>query len=89
MGKKALSYADSSFILYGIYFYCRARGAWDKAGELGKNREGTILVNYFKLAYTTPDILSKIKEAEKRGDYNSHLDTVDYDQCCPVDESFP
>lgn len=46
-------------------------------------------MNYFKLAYTTPDILSKIKEAEKRGDYNSHLDTVDYDQCCPVDESFP
>lgn len=24
-------------------------------------------MNYFKLAYTTPDVLVKIKEAEKRG----------------------
>ena len=33
-------------------------------------------MNYFKLAYTTPDVLVKIKEAEKRGDFNAHLDPV-------------
>ena len=26
-------------------------------------------MNYFKLAYTTPDVLEKIKEAEKKGDF--------------------
>lgn len=26
-------------------------------------------MNYFKLAYTTPDVLVKIKEAEKRGGF--------------------
>lgn len=46
-------------------------------------------MNYFKLAYTTPDVLEKIKEAEKRGDFNAHLDPVDYDSSLPVDEKFP
>ncbi len=46
-------------------------------------------MNYFKLAYTTPDVLDKIKAAEERGDFNSHLDAIDYDLCLPVDESFP
>ena len=46
-------------------------------------------MNYFKLAYTTPDVLVKIKEAEKRGDFNAHLDPVDYDSSLPVDEKFP
>lgn len=46
-------------------------------------------MNYFKLAYTTPDVLEKIKEAEERGDYNSHIDTIDYSNCIPVDENFP
>lgn len=46
-------------------------------------------MNYFRLAYTTPDVLEKIKEAEKKGDFNAHLDPIDYDNCLPVDESFP
>lgn len=46
-------------------------------------------MNYFKLAYTTPDVLEKIKLAEKRQDFNAHLDAIDYDNCLPVDESFP
>lgn len=46
-------------------------------------------MNYFKLAYTTPDVLEKIKQAEKRQDFNAHLDAIDYDNCLPVDESFP
>ena len=46
-------------------------------------------MNYFKLAYTTPDVLVKIKEAEKRGDFNAHLDPVDYGSSLPVDEKFP
>ena len=46
-------------------------------------------MNYFKLAYTTPDVLDKIKAAEARGDFNAHLDAIDYDMCLPVDESFP
>ena len=46
-------------------------------------------MNYFKLAYTTPDVLEKIKLAEKRQDFNTHLDAIDYDNCLPVDESFP
>lgn len=46
-------------------------------------------MNYFKLAYTTSDVLGKIKEAEKRGDFNAHIDPIDYSNCLPVDESFP
>ncbi len=46
-------------------------------------------MNYFKLAYTTPDVLEKIKEAEKNGDFNAHLDPIDYGNCLPVDENFP
>ena len=46
-------------------------------------------MNYFKLAYTTPDVLVKIKEAGKRGDFNAHLDPVDYGSSLPVDEKFP
>ena len=46
-------------------------------------------MNYFKLAYTTPDVLEKIKEAEKNGDFNAHIDPIDYSNCQPVDENFP
>ncbi len=46
-------------------------------------------MNYFKLAYTTPDVLERIKEAEKKGDFNAHLDPIDYGNCLPVDENFP
>lgn len=46
-------------------------------------------MNYFRLAYTTPDVLEKIKEAEKKGDFNVHLDPIDYGNCLPVDENFP
>ena len=45
-------------------------------------------MNYFKLAYTTPEVIQKIEAAEAQGRYNEHLDPVDYDNALPVDESF-
>jgi|WetSurMetagenome_2_1015567.scaffolds.fasta_scaffold96414_2 1-acyl-sn-glycerol-3-phosphate acyltransferase len=46
-------------------------------------------MNFFDLAYTTPDILEKMKAAELRGAYNEHLDSITSDGCLPVDEYFP
>lgn len=46
-------------------------------------------MNYFKLAYTTPDVLRRIEEAKERGEFNAHIDPIDYSNCLPVDESFP
>lgn len=45
-------------------------------------------MNYFKLAYTTPEVIQKIEDAAAQGRYNEHLDPVDYDNVLPVDESF-
>lgn len=46
-------------------------------------------MNYYKLIETEPNILVKIKEAEKNGEYSVHLDPIDYSQCLPVTENFP
>lgn len=46
-------------------------------------------MNYYKLIETEPNILAKIKEAEKNGEYSVHLDPIDYSQCLPVTENFP
>ena len=46
-------------------------------------------MNYYKLIETEPNILAKIKEAEKKGEYSVHLDPIDYSQCLPVREKFP
>ena len=37
-------------------------------------------MNYYKLIGTEPEILEKIKEAEKKGEYSSHLDPIDYNK---------
>lgn len=41
------------------------------------------------LAETTPDVLEKIKVAEREGRFSDHLDPIAYDECAPVDENFP
>lgn len=46
-------------------------------------------MNYYKLIGTEPEILEKIKEAEKKGEYSAHLDPIDYNHCLPVTEDFP
>lgn len=46
-------------------------------------------MNYYKLIGTEPEILEKIKEAEKKGEYSVHLDPIDYNHCLPVTEDFP
>ena len=46
-------------------------------------------MNYYKLIETEPEILEKIKEAEKNGEYSIHLDPIDYSHCLPVTENFP
>lgn len=46
-------------------------------------------MNYYKLIETKPEILEKIKEAEKNGEYSIHLDPIDYSLCLPVTEDFP
>lgn len=46
-------------------------------------------MNYYKLIETEPEILEKIKEAEKNGEYSIHLDPIDYSLCLPVTENFP
>lgn len=45
-------------------------------------------MNYFDLANTTPQVLEKIAQAEKQGDFSEHLDPIDYENCYPVDGSF-
>ncbi len=46
-------------------------------------------MNYFDLAYTTSDVLEKIKLAEQKGDFSCHLDPIDYESSEPVTERFP
>ncbi|MCM1321014.1 MAG: 1-acyl-sn-glycerol-3-phosphate acyltransferase [Bacteroides sp.] len=46
-------------------------------------------MNFFDLAYTTPDVLEKIKTAEALGNFNSHLDPIDYSACLPLTADFP
>lgn len=46
-------------------------------------------MNYFKLAYTTPEVLKRIRQAESEGRYNEHLDPIDYENCYPVEADFP
>ncbi|AEE15923.1 lysophospholipid acyltransferase family protein [Treponema brennaborense] len=46
-------------------------------------------MNYYTLAGTTPDVLEKIAEAEKNGDFSAHLDPIDYSDSLPVDAAFP
>ena len=45
-------------------------------------------MNYFELITTTPDVLEKIKQAEKERRFWEHLDPIDYSNCYPVDENF-
>lgn len=45
-------------------------------------------MNYFELAYTTPETLEKIKAAEDRGEYNGHLDPITSEGSLPVTEKF-
>lgn len=46
-------------------------------------------MNFYDLAYTTPDTLDKIKAAEARGAYNDHLDPITSEGILPVTEKFP
>lgn len=46
-------------------------------------------MNYFDLATTSVESLQKMKEAEAKGDFSSHLDPIDYSDSLPVDENFP
>ena len=46
-------------------------------------------MNYYKLIETEPEILEKIKEAERKGDFSVHLDPIDYSKCLPITENFP
>jgi 1-acyl-sn-glycerol-3-phosphate acyltransferase len=45
-------------------------------------------MNYFDLSKTTPDVLEKIEDSEKKGIFSEHLDPIDYSNCYPVDENF-
>ena len=40
------------------------------------------------LITTRPDVLEKIKELDKQGRYNEHVDPVSYDYCYPVDPDY-
>jgi 1-acyl-sn-glycerol-3-phosphate acyltransferase len=40
------------------------------------------------LITTRPDVLEKIKELDKQGRYNEHVDPVSYDYCYPVDPNY-
>jgi 1-acyl-sn-glycerol-3-phosphate acyltransferase len=51
-------------------------------------RKKEIKMNYYDLASTTPDVLEKIKIAEKEGRFSDHLDPIDYSHCLPVDGNF-
>lgn len=46
-------------------------------------------MNWFDLAYTTPDVIEKIKKAENEGRYSDHLDPINYEGTLPVTASFP
>ena len=46
-------------------------------------------MDWFDLAYTTPDVIEKIKKAEQEGRFSDHLDPIEYHGTLPVDESFP
>ena len=46
-------------------------------------------MDWFDLAYTTPDVIEKIKKAEQEGRFSDHLDPIAYHGTLPVDESFP
>jgi len=48
-----------------------------------------MIMNFYDLAYTTPDTLDKIKAAEARGAYNDHLDPVTSEGILPVTGKFP
>ena len=45
-------------------------------------------MDWFDLAYTTPDVIEKIKKAEQEGRFSDHLDPIEYHGTLPVDESF-
>jgi 1-acyl-sn-glycerol-3-phosphate acyltransferase len=45
-------------------------------------------MNYFSLTKTTPDVLQKIEESERKGIFSEHLDPIDYSNALPVDENF-
>lgn len=45
-------------------------------------------MNYFNLMQTTPDVLQKIEESERSGNFSEHLDPIDYSNALPVDENF-
>lgn len=51
--------------------------------------EGGNTVNYFRLAMTTKEVLEKIEQAGKEGRYSEHIDPIDYNNCNPVDGTFP
>ena len=46
-------------------------------------------MNYLKLIETDFDVLKKIEEAEKNGDFSAHLDPIDYSLAEPVTADFP
>ncbi|OJF77239.1 MAG: hypothetical protein BKP49_03665 [Treponema sp. CETP13] len=46
-------------------------------------------MDWYTLAFPSADIFNKIKEFEKRGDYNSHLDDCDPAGSLPVTAKFP
>jgi 1-acyl-sn-glycerol-3-phosphate acyltransferase len=46
-------------------------------------------MNFYDLAYTTPDTLEKIRAAEARGEFNGHLDPITSEGILPVNENFP
>ena len=46
-------------------------------------------MNYLRLIETDFDVLKKIEEAEKNGDFSAHLDPIDYSLAEPVTADFP
>ena len=41
------------------------------------------------MTVTRRDVLNRIEECEKNGEFDKHVDPINYDDCLPVTESFP